>query len=1733
MKSYKRILAFVLGVITLGFATSCANTLEEITDMNLLRCLQPMNLSAKISQGQNVTFSWDVSKDAESYLLEVYTDEQMSNLDFREEVAPSNVPFTKYLDVDQSYWFRVQAQNSQKDASKWAVYSKVVKTYAVKSNLFMEVSARTASSVSFTWNADPEVDRIEYCVSGAEEASVYELTEADIQSGTATVSGLEPSMEYTFILYFSSANRSELVAWTMPDPSNLTKVSTSAALIQGIKDGAKILLSMEGSPYTISDGDIAKGLDVPKGFEIHGEGSASGAKPVIYGCFNIVDSYDGADILVEGVEMNGMENTCGFLIQHKEGSTADNVAVGSVIFRNCDVTAYSKGLFYEWGKTLNVKEYGFESCYIHEVNADGTGGGDGIDIRQASTISKIVLTNNTISNGFRTFLRIDANPVIGDIIFENNTISNLSFVDNTNNGGIIGMQTTPASFSLKNNLFIAMTGKSTLTAVNVKYKSGEELNLAAANNYFYITDKTCLESFFSKFTLAQASGKMLAADPCFNYKGGIFNINATSEIAGAKVGASKWWGEYVEAPEDLTMTTIEGAHTWDFNNGVYFSSDFTKSKVRDGLFFGVTNNKITYADGILGFTSAATTTRKGVPTDGYIAFQVDRPGSVIIKPVDEVALGNHFVIGVGPLDGSSISVKGGASAMSDMAKAQKVVIKDIVEESLVYIYPSGPISLQQLAWSTDANDVNTALAAPQPEASIASVTAGEAADIVFSWEPVENAASYSVSFNGKTYSADEVAPGEAPRFTLGANTVKMLDAGSYKVMVYANPAADDIYNTMSEAGVAAFAILPAGGSSEEGGAYQVKNVDEFLSALDAKKPAIQLMAAGSPYVLPEMLIISYPVAISGENANVVVEGGISFPTGTAEEVSVIDGDVTISNLTFDDRTSGKGCFITLTDNMHMGNLTVENVNLIGFGKSVIYGNFAGTNTGDIVFRHLTTSEWGTGQGVFDFRKGTYCCLKIMESTIVGGRDLIRMDSACVCGDLVIRNNTIDKSNVIANGNGILYVRASTASYRVANNLFLNEVAEGKNVIMSKASGVKVPDMRNNFYYNVDETNFFSGVITKEIATDGNGVVLTADPVKNSAEGDYTLVSGLAMSCKAGDPRWNPSQVQEGGDSFTVKDAAEFAAAIEAGKTNITFEAGEYELVEPINTVKNLRIKGNGDVRVKGYVAVQGEDLGNLVFENIHFVFDGTNGNAFNVAAASSANSVIVRNCIFDGFTKSVWYDNASLTANSLVLSNNIVVNHGTGQGVFDIRKAKYVAVTIEQNTITGGRDLIRADAGTISGAFTFRNNTVDGSNLGVNGNGIMYVRATPSAYIMNNNLFINEVKDGAKVILAKATGITLPTAASTNFFYNVDQENFFAGIFNKEVAAAVEISNCPVKDAANGDYTLVDALAMSSNVGATRWNPRSGVVTTDFTVNNTEELLNAIAVGKSGITMNYGVYDLTAVEGNDIVSGGILTLIAPLTIKGVPQAGKKPEIIGSIKLGVGTDSFTAQGIVFNGKEKAMGNAIEVAGKINNASIILRSCDIMAYNKSAYYHGSEFSATVNLLSVNACTVTEMGTGQGIFDIRKDTYSTVLIENSTISNGGRDFLRADAGKVTNSLAVRNNTFASTGLGAGNGLLWVRSTPNSYVVANNLFLNETGAEGTKTLLAKTGATKAEMSNNHFFNCDAANFWTGTYVQEEGTANGGSVLEADPCENSAEFKLTITNQALKDAKVGDPRWR
>ena len=59
MKKIFRTLALVAAAFAL---TACVSPIDDIiTDLNLKRCLEPMNLNAKIaSDGETVTYSWDV-----------------------------------------------------------------------------------------------------------------------------------------------------------------------------------------------------------------------------------------------------------------------------------------------------------------------------------------------------------------------------------------------------------------------------------------------------------------------------------------------------------------------------------------------------------------------------------------------------------------------------------------------------------------------------------------------------------------------------------------------------------------------------------------------------------------------------------------------------------------------------------------------------------------------------------------------------------------------------------------------------------------------------------------------------------------------------------------------------------------------------------------------------------------------------------------------------------------------------------------------------------------------------------------------------------------------------------------------------------------------------------------------------------------------------------------------------------------------------------------------------------------------------------------------------------------------------------------------------------------------------------------------------------------------------------------------------------------------------------------
>ena len=1469
MKNLNIIKTALLGLLTLGLAAGCAREpFEEITELNLRRCLEPMNLRAKVNTqvGNVVSFSWDVNKDAESYTLEAYDDAAMTKLNFREEgILPDQVPFEKTLVADLQLYYRVKAVSSKREDSSWAVYDKVIKTFDVKDNLFLTVTAKTMNSVTVSWSKDVEdyldVDHIEYGAPGADERKSYVLKADEIQAASAIVSGegdaaLVPGTEYEIILFSRTASRGQVNVWTSVDPSALTAVGSLAALNNALEtEGAKIFLKLEGSPYALGTKSVTKPVS------IYGESAADGSQPVIKGEFEFRAPLTKGSWLFQDVCFDGDNDKYGFVIQlHKSKSDfSGSVAkFDDITFINCYITGYQKGLIYEWDQTYEVNNLVFDSCFIQDVNIN-SGSGDVIDIRKnGSSFNKIELRNNTIVNGGRTWIRFDKDadnaaktPVIKSFVFENNTVQGIcqAYNEGSYSFGFLGLQMAPTSFTFKKNLFLNLPADSRFGSEKAGYLVANDLGITASDNYYY---NAPAGYFTDSYPVGKLGMKKLSVDPCFNSKGGYFNIDPDSDIAGEGIGASRWWTPYAEKPEDLTMPLVDGARVWNFGDASLFTEKIKREMVRNGLYINASDDFVFEAkEGALVFTAASSVNKKNLPLEGYLAFKVNAPGSVLVKPSDPAGKGGHIVVGIGPVDHSSVTIKGGASALADQTNPQKILVKGITEESLVYVWTSAPITLDKLAWSTDVTEVNTALAAPAPKADPAVVTSGDATPVVISWEAVPNAASYSVIFNGKTYDVDE------PTYTIPGGTVSMLDPGSHRVEVYANPGADDIYNTESAVGVAAFAVLSAGGDA---GVLVVKTVEELYNAIQAGKSEIKLDAGeydmgtldldadGVLDCAPVWTIVS-ALALEGQG-DVTVKGAfkLSGEVGTfslknmkldakatgkvlknsSEEVTGYE-DVAQAILVDLDKTTG-----VKTSAITMENLVVEN-----YAKSIIYttNDADKYDLGQVSFLNSQVNNMGTGQGGFDFRNGVFTKIKIEGNTFNKGfRDFIRADATVTAESIEIRHNTF-YGTFAKNGQTGFNVRA-TCNYVLSYNLIHS--IKGTDLWFAP-SGRKLPALSHNFYYNCDEVFFTGGIaITEEVAKSGNGVILTEDPCRDAANGDFTLTNMLAQSCGVGAPKWNPgADASASSGTIVVKDTTELNAALDAGKLDITFAAaGNFTFKNAVKVRGNMRFRGETGAKLyNAEFALQGgeESMGTVIFENLDvegILKDPANPsdgyidkNFVSVAAVGKADKVIIRNCSVTHLKKSLFYDGTGLTADAVLISNVLAMDLGGGQGTVDLRMSVVKTLTVEDCTFNKGRDFLRADklseGGTVTEAVIVRNNLFDGCCLN-SGNGILYVRAEVPVYRVYNNLFINE--NGSNNSLGKASGVKVPEF-SNNHYFGCTSTKFWTTLFTEALGTAGSgsiLAADPCTDAANGDYTLTNDDLKKADVGPARWNPSAG-----------------------------------------------------------------------------------------------------------------------------------------------------------------------------------------------------------------------------------------------------------------------------------------------------------------------
>ena len=796
MTTMKRIFSIIIAGLSLIAAgsvfTGCAEEMVDINDeVALGRCLTPTELSAKIVNGEFIEFSWTKSKGATEFVLELYSDEQITALEESIVIPAEEIPYTADLEADMTYYARVKGVNGDGAIadSHWAMYDRPLQTYAIKSSLNPELVDRSSSSITIKWTSDPEVDhiRVTPALNADEEYTRFDVSADAVSAAKVEVTGLKPSINYTLAVHFKSAQRGTVSAWTRPSIDGATEVATSAALVQAIADKAAVIkVAYSETPYVL--GSVVLGGSVA----IYGDATAQGAQPVIQGGLKI-----GAD--VKTVHLEAVTFDGAGLADYPHNLTFDAAAaVESITVVNCKLNNYLRGVLYENSKAPTVGSIKYDGVEVNNVGGDG---GDCFDFRGKATVNSIEFINSTLNTGARTWFRIDANTTLESIKLTHCTFNNLCFANNGNNNGIFNIRALNAAgaapaFELTHNVFLNMNDENKRCCLIAKNSTSAFPSLLS-DNFFY----KCYDRFFipqkdgsslsgDDLKKAAEEGRALIlvngsveleADPCVDSARDKLNVTS-AEVMEANAGDPRWYAVYVEIPEDLTQEVTSTGKVWDLSDGQTFKKMADKDMVRDGIRFYVKNTPINFVKEGFEFSGEAALGEDGAPVDGGIGIKVNQPGSIVISTAEATGH-SHLTV--------SLNGKVSASVMAG-AEYQKVTFPSIAEESMIYIYGCNPATMTFLQWTSDIEVINTVLATPVVKIDKTTVNERAEETITLTWDPVDYAASYNVTVDGKTKNVAEAT------YSFSTATYAVEDEGAdFAIQVTAVPAEDDYIRSES------------------------------------------------------------------------------------------------------------------------------------------------------------------------------------------------------------------------------------------------------------------------------------------------------------------------------------------------------------------------------------------------------------------------------------------------------------------------------------------------------------------------------------------------------------------------------------------------------------------------------------------------------------------------------------------------------------------------------------------------------------------------------------------------------------------------------------------------------------------------------------------------------------------------------------------------------------------------
>lgn len=833
-KLYKSLIC-LLGI---GAALVGCRTLDPVVEeLEYDRVLTPLKFEAEVvpSTGTDVIFSWQKMVNAEGYELEIF-----EQTDGSKEVTPQSTgtkvgetyilasdenPFTVYgLDVDKSFYARIRGINSTVATSNWAYLERTFSTSAVRSTLNPVVTARTSSSVTLSWDKASDKEdltsvQVETVV-GENEPVKVAVTADEIEAAAKTLEGLDPAREYRFTLLFGKAGkRGSVTAFTRPVLDGVNTVYTAGEIYNAVNNQegtVKILVAYSDAAIDMMDAypDPAVKLVTVKGdVSIYGDATAAGVKPTVKTLvFNLAS---GASVLhLEDLVLDG--NGTGALTENLAGD------MSAVEYVNCEITGYTKAIYSvaSGAAGANVASFLVDGCYVHDINADGTVGGDFIDVRNGANGS-FVVRNSTFYACARTFFRLSDNAKAESVLAENCTFNLVTATNSSsNNAGIFAVRVVTGAKSVKavKNVFLnEFSEKEDANTIWVRLcrNSTDSYRVDCSDNVYYntgaawyvsnaVASETDAQGEKTFEEVAKNGATLLDKDPCINSIAGKLYLAGTDgeRIKTLKAGDPRWWDAVQPVIiREKELKLVEDDYTWDFTEKtIYDTEELLENTIIGNARIYATATvpaNVVMSKGI-DFSTTAAVSPAGVPS--YSAVEILTSGYGSVKVTGESA------DGIGTFE---VLAGGDRYAVLADGEEHTVVLGDLAGENNIFVIADAPVTLKKITWTKDLtpDPALVPIAAPKLSVAPAKLEVETAEAVVFSWNEVENAADYVLTFNGTETVLTETS------FTVAAEDVAALKVGEYPVTVKARPVSTSSKYAESELAEATLTIVakPTGG----------------------------------------------------------------------------------------------------------------------------------------------------------------------------------------------------------------------------------------------------------------------------------------------------------------------------------------------------------------------------------------------------------------------------------------------------------------------------------------------------------------------------------------------------------------------------------------------------------------------------------------------------------------------------------------------------------------------------------------------------------------------------------------------------------------------------------------------------------------------------------------------------------------------------------------------------------